>query len=89
MMFTFLAAQGHRSGQACSRKTRSRPFAATWPKPTASGVTIEVPTDVVVASKFGADAEHAVTAPTRSSPHRGASHGIGLDIGPRHRSAVR
>ncbi|MDQ1528850.1 MAG: phosphoglycerate kinase, partial [Actinomycetota bacterium] len=51
------------------------------------GVTIVLPTDVVVASKFGADAEHTITsAETIEETPFGAS-GLGLDIGPESSAA--
>ena len=73
---------------------RGRPdrhgHAATSPRPSELGVEIVLPTDVVVASKFGADAEHVGRAGRRASrtPPFGAS-GLGLDIGPDTAAAVR
>lgn len=82
MMFTFLAALGHQVGASLLEKDQIETVRGYLAEADRLGVTIEVPTDVVVASKFGADAEHAVTAVDsfESTPWREA--GIGLDIGP-------
>lgn len=82
MMFTFLAALGHRVGASLLEKDQIETVRGYLADAERLGVTIAVPTDVVVASKFGADAEHAVTAADsfESTPWREA--GIGLDIGP-------
>ena len=46
------------------------------------GVQIGIPHDVVVASKFGADAEHVVSAADAIEDTPFGASGIGLDIGP-------
>jgi len=46
------------------------------------GVEIVLPTDIVVASKFGADAEVAVTAADAIEATPFGKSGLGLDIGP-------
>ncbi|MEX1079211.1 MAG: phosphoglycerate kinase [Homoserinimonas sp.] len=82
MMFTFLAARGHRVGASLLEKDQIETVRGYLAEAERLGVSIEVPSDVVVASKFGADAEHTVTAADsfESTPWREA--GIGLDIGP-------
>jgi phosphoglycerate kinase len=82
MMFTFLAARGHQVGASLLEKDQIETVRGYLAEAERLGVTIEVPTDVVVASKFGADAEHAVASADsfESTPWREA--GIGLDIGP-------
>ena len=82
MMFTFLAARGHQVGASLLEKDQIETVRGYLADAQRLGVRIEVPTDVVVASKFGADAEHAVTAADsfESTPWR--ERGIGLDIGP-------
>src|SRR5690554_2835890 len=82
MMFTFLAAQGHRVGASLLEKDQIETVRGYLAEAERLGVTIEVPTDVVVASKFGADAEHAVTAADSFENTPWREHGIGLDIGP-------
>ncbi len=82
MMFTFLAAQGHRVGASLLETDQIETVRGYLAEAERLGVSIEIPTDVVVASRFGADAEHAVTSAEsfESTPWR--EHGIGLDIGP-------
>lgn len=82
MMFTFLAARGRPVGASLLEKDQIETVRGYLAEAERLGVTIEVPSDVVVASKFGPDAEHAVTAADsfESTPWR--EHGIGLDIGP-------
>ena len=46
------------------------------------GVEIVLPTDVVVADRFAADAEHSVLAADRLEDGPVGAAGIGLDIGP-------
>ena len=89
MLFTFLAAQGHRSARACSTPTSSRPCAATSPRPSGCGVELVIPTDVVVASHFAADAEHVVAPADAIEATPFGASGIGLDIGPDDRRALR
>ncbi|CAN5137513.1 phosphoglycerate kinase [soil metagenome] len=82
MLFTFLAAQGHRVGASLLEKDQIETVKGYLATAKELGVTIVLPTDVVVASKFGADAEHTVTsAETIEETPFGAS-GLGLDIGP-------
>ena len=46
------------------------------------GIRIVLPTDVVVASKFGANAEHTVTSAESIEETPFGQSGLGLDIGP-------
>lgn len=82
MVFTFLAAQGHKVGSSLLEKDQIETCQTYLKRAAELGVEVVLPTDIVVASKFGADAEVAVTAADaiESSPF-GAS-GLGLDIGP-------
>ena len=50
--------------------------------PICLGVKIVVPTDAVVASKFGADAEHEVRPADSIEETPWGASGLGLDIGP-------
>ena len=74
MVFTFLKAQGHEVGTQPARGGPARHL----PRPTSSGprrpgVQILLPTDVVVAPEFAADAApHRGRRPTRSRPTRSA-----------------
>jgi phosphoglycerate kinase len=82
MVFTFLAAQGHKVGSSLLEVDQIDTCKNYLSRAAELGVEVVLPTDIVVASKFGADAEIAVTAADaiESSPF-GAS-GLGLDIGP-------
>jgi phosphoglycerate kinase len=82
MLFTFLAAQGHRVGASLLEADQLdivRQYVKTAEE---TGVEIVLPTDVVVASKFSADAEHVVTAADRIEDTPFGASGLGLDIGP-------
>jgi phosphoglycerate kinase len=82
MVFTFLAAQGHKVGSSLLEVDQIETCKNYLSRAIELGVEVVLPTDIVVASKFGADAEVAITAADaiESSPF-GAS-GLGLDIGP-------
>ncbi len=82
MLFTFLAAQGHKVGASlleADQLDTVKQYIATAEE---SGVEIVLPTDVVVASKFGADAEHIVTPADAIEDTPFGASGLGLDIGP-------
>jgi phosphoglycerate kinase len=87
MVFTFLAAQGHKVGSSLLEVDQIETCKEYLSRASELGVEVILPTDIVVASKFGADAEVAVTAADaiESSPFGAA--GLGLDIGPE--SAIR
>ena len=82
MLFTFLAAQGHRVGASLLEGDQLDTVKQYIETAQQSGVEIVLPTDVVVASKFGADAEHVVTAADRIEDTPFGASGLGLDIGP-------
>jgi len=82
MLFTFLAAQGHRVGASLLEADQLDTVKQYIETAQQSGVEIVLPTDVVVASKFGADAEHVVTAADRIEDTPFGASGLGLDIGP-------
>jgi phosphoglycerate kinase len=82
MLFTFLAAQGHKVGASLLESDQLdtvRQYMATAEE---SGVEIVLPTDIVVASKFGADADHVVTPADSIEDTPFGASGLGLDIGP-------
>lgn len=82
MVFTFLAAQGYKVGSSLLEVDQIDTVKEYLTRAESLGVEVVLPTDIVVASKFGADAEVAITSASEieSSPF-GAS-GLGLDIGP-------
>ena len=82
MLFTFLAAQGHAVGKSLLEQDQIPVVQEYLRRADELGVTLLVPTDVVVASAFSADADHeTVPADAIESSSFGAD-GIGLDIGP-------
>jgi phosphoglycerate kinase len=82
MLFTFLAAQGHRVGASLLEADQLEVVKQYIKTAEESGVEIVLPTDVVVASKFGADAEHVVTPADAIEDTPFGASGLGLDIGP-------
>ncbi len=82
MLFTFLAAQGHKVGASLLEADQLDTVRQYLKTAEESGVEIVLPTDIVVASKFGADAEHVVTAADAIEETPFGASGLGLDIGP-------
>ena len=82
MLFTFLAALGHKVGSSLLEADQIDTVKGYLAKAEELGVKIVLPTDVVVASKFGADADLAVTAADSIEDTPFGSSGLGLDIGP-------
>jgi phosphoglycerate kinase len=82
MLFTFLAAQGHKVGASLLESDQLDTVKQYITTAQESGVEIVLPTDVVVASKFGADAEHVVAPADRIEDTPFGASGLGLDIGP-------
>lgn len=82
MLFTFLAAQGHKVGSSLLERDQIPTVQAYLERATAAGTEFVLPTDVVVASKFAADAEHEVAAASAIEDTAFGEAGIGLDIGP-------
>ena len=82
MLFTFLAAQGKSIGASLCETDKFDTVLGYLADAEKRGVEIVLPTDVIVAEKFAADAAHVTVAADaiESSPF-GAS-GMGLDIGP-------
>jgi phosphoglycerate kinase len=82
MLFTFLAAQGHKVGSSLLEQDQIEVVQGYLRTAQERGVDIVLPTDVVVASAFGADAEHVVTASDAIEETPFGASGLGLDIGP-------
>lgn len=82
MVFTVLAAQGHAVGSSLLEKDQIDTVKKYLQQAAEQGVEIVLPTDIVMADSFSADASH-VTLPvdTLESGPAGAS-ALGLDIGP-------
>src|ERR1035437_10127111 len=77
MVFTFLAAQGHEVGKSLLEADQIDVVKGYLAQAQERGVEIILPTDIVAAVAFSADAEHSVVA-ADSIP----ADQIGLDIGP-------
>jgi len=82
MLFTFLAAQGHAVGASLLEPDMIDTVRGYLAKAAELGVTIQLPTDIVVASGFAADAEHEVVPAEAIESSSFGAQAIGLDIGP-------
>ncbi|MFS0867655.1 phosphoglycerate kinase [Microbacterium sp. 179-B 1A2 NHS] len=82
MLFTFLAAQGHKVGKSLLEEDQLetvRGYVATAKE---RGVEIVLPVDAVMAAGFAADAAHVVAAADALEDTEFGASGMGLDIGP-------
>ena len=77
MVFTFLKAQGHEVGTSLLEEDQVPVVREYLDRAERTGVEIVLPTDVVAATAFAADAEHEVVPATQIPADR-----MGLDIGP-------
>lgn len=77
MVFTFLAAQGYEVGSSLLEKDQIDTVKGYLSEAEKAGVEIILPTDIVVADEFAADAPHDVVAADAMPEGR-----MGLDIGP-------
>lgn len=82
MLFTFLAAQGHGVAKSLLEADQLDVVREYLSRAKELGVTIDLPTDVVVASGFAADADHETVAADAIESSSFGTDGIGLDIGP-------
>ena len=82
MLFTFLVAQGHRVGASLLETDQVEVVKGYLAEAQRLGVEIILPTDIVVASAFSADADHLVTAAEAIEDTVFGAGGLGLDIGP-------
>jgi phosphoglycerate kinase len=82
MLFTFLAAQGHSVGASLLESDQLDTVRGYLDEAERLGVKLILPTDIVVASKFGADADHVVASAHAIEDTPFGSAGLGLDIGP-------
>jgi phosphoglycerate kinase len=82
MLFTFLAAQGHKVGSSLLEADHIDTVKDYLVEAAERGVEIVLPTDVVVAASFSADAEHVVTPADAIEQTPFGASGLGLDIGP-------
>jgi phosphoglycerate kinase len=82
MVFTFLAALGHKVGASLLEVDQIETVQGYLKRAEELGVEVILPTDIVVASKFGADAEVEITRASEIEDTPFGSAGLGLDIGP-------
>ncbi|MGP5071606.1 phosphoglycerate kinase [Arthrobacter rhombi] len=82
MAFTFLAAMGYPVGKSLLEEDQLETVRGYLARSKETGCDIILPTDVVVASKFGPDAEHEVLPADAIDSGRFGASGLGLDIGP-------
>lgn len=82
MLFTFLAAQGHKVGSSLLEADQIDTVKGYLSEAAERGVSIVLPTDVVVAASFSADAEHVVAPADAIEETPFGASGLGLDIGP-------
>ena len=82
MLFTFLAAQGHKVGSSLLEADQLETVRGYLADADRLGVRILLPTDIVVAEAFAADAAHEVVAADAIESSSFGESGLGLDIGP-------
>lgn len=82
MLFTFLAAQGHKVGASLLEADQIETVRGYLAEAEKLGVRIVLPTDVVVAEAFAAHAAYEVVAADAIESSSFGTAGIGLDIGP-------
>lgn len=82
MVFTFLAALGHEVGSSLLEEDQLDTVKRYLDKAARSKCEFVLPTDIVVASKFAADAEHEIASADSIEAGSFGSSAIGLDIGP-------
>lgn len=82
MVFTFLAALGHKVGASLLEADQIDTVFRYIEDASARGVELVLPSDVVVAASFAADADHTVTPSDSMEDTPFGVSGLGLDIGP-------
>ncbi len=82
MVFTFLAAQGFAVGSSLCEIDEFETVKRYLSRAGEIGVEFVLPTDVVVASRFAADADHVVAQVDGIEGTAFGAAGMGLDIGP-------
>lgn len=82
MLFTFLAAQGHAIGKSLLEESQFDTVKRYLAEAAERGVELVLPTDIVMAAGFAADADHVVAPAEALEETTFGAAGIGLDIGP-------
>ncbi|MFF2633697.1 phosphoglycerate kinase [Microbacterium sp. NPDC058021] len=83
MMYTFLAAQGHKVGKSLLEQDQLETVRGYLADATERGVEIVLPVDAVMAASFAADADHVVAEVDALEETPFGADGLGLDIGPK------
>jgi phosphoglycerate kinase len=86
MVFTFLAALGHKIGKSLLEDSQVDSVKGYLVKAKALGVNIVLPTDILMASSFSKDSEYFVAPIESLEATPLGSSAIGLDIGPASRA---
>jgi phosphoglycerate kinase len=82
MLFTFLAAQGFKVGTSLLEEDQIPAVKDYLARAAEAGTRFVLPTDVVVASGFSAEADHEVVPAQDIEGSSFGAAGLGLDIGP-------
>ena len=82
MVFTFLAALGYKVGASLLESDQIPTVQRYMEEAAKKGVELVLPTDIVVAAKFAADADHVVAPADALEDTPFGETGLGLDIGP-------
>jgi len=82
MAFTFLAALGYKIGKSLVEVTQIETVKGYLAEAKTLGVNIVLPTDIVMARTFAAEASNFVVSVEQLEKTEFGSEGIGLDIGP-------
>ena len=82
MVFTFLKAQGFEVGSSLLEEDQIDTVKGYLEKADKAGVDIVLPTDIVMAENFGADAQHWVAPVDALEDTPAGADALGLDIGP-------
>ncbi|WP_231441013.1 phosphoglycerate kinase [Brevibacterium zhoupengii] len=82
MVFTFLAALGHDIGSSLVEKDRVDDVKGYLKRAEDGGANIVLPTDIVMAASFAAEAENWVRPIADLESTSAGAQGLGLDIGP-------
>ncbi|MDT3316892.1 phosphoglycerate kinase [Microbacterium sp. KSW4-11] len=83
MLFTFLAAQGHKVGKSLLEVDQLDTVRGYMETARERGVELVLPVDAVMAAGFAADADHVVASVDALEDTPFGADGMGLDIGPK------
>lgn len=83
MLFTFLAAQGHKVGKSLLEVDQLETVRGYMETARERGVELVLPVDAVMAAGFAADADHVVASADALEDTPFGADGMGLDIGPK------